>query len=124
MGGDAVVHEVQEDAAHIFDVNEVAGLVSVLVILAMTSEELHAACRLHLPKGVQHDRRHPGFVEFVGAVDVEEFESRPEVGLSFLGQGPLVEVVFRPAIGIEGLELGDHLVVVHVAQVATAVRRG
>ena len=29
MGGDAVVHEVQEDAAHIFDVNEVTGLVSV-----------------------------------------------------------------------------------------------
>ena len=124
MGRNAVVHEVEQHTAHVLDVDEVAGLVPVLIVFSVAAEQLHAARGLNLSERVQDHGGHAVLVEFVGAVHVEELEPRPEVRLPFLRQRPRVEVVFGSAVRIQGLEVGNDVVAVDVAQRAVAVGRG
>ena len=119
---DAVVHEVQQHAAHVFHVNEVPGLVAVREVGTVAAEKLHAARGFHLTVGVQDHRSHAAFVEFIGPVYVEELEAGPEVRLALLGEGPRVEVVLGPSVGVEGFKVTHNFVAVHVSLAAVAVR--
>ena len=101
----AVVHKVEKHAADIFDVNKVTGLMPVPILGSVASEQVHAPSFLDLPKGVQNDGCHARLVEFIGAVDIEKLEARPEIGGALLGECPGIKIVFRSSVGVEGLQL-------------------
>ena len=91
----------------------------------MRAEQLHGVCRLHLIEGVEDHTRHAAFVVFVGAEDVEEFQTRPEVGrVAFRGlsQCPAIEVVFGFTVGIQWGKGFHDAVIVGVPVLAAAVR--
>ena len=122
MRRNAVVHEVKQHAAHVLHVDEVSGLVAVGEVGAVAPEEFHAARGFHLAERVQDHRGHAALVKFVGPVDVEELEAGPEVGLAFLGEGPGVEVVLGPSVGVQRFQVLHDLVAVDVALAAVAIR--
>ena len=114
-------HQPVVDSDKVFDVDEVAALVAVGVFGVMAAEELHRAGLLDLVKGMPDHTGHAAFVVFVGAVNVEEFETVIMWWCGGLGQHPVVEVVFRAAVFVEWFQDFGEIVVVFVAVLTEAV---
>ena len=122
-----MVHEPVAYVDHIADVDEVAQLLTVSIIIAVAAEELHAARRPDLVERVEDDGSHAALVVFPRAVDVEEFEAGPEVGRVagfLLSKRPTVECLLALAIGVEWLQPIHCAVVVRIAMFAPTVGRG
>lgn len=104
--GVGVVAEKEGHGDGVFDVEKVAHLFAVLVVGMMTFEELDFAVVADLIEGFVDDGAHVAFVVFVGAVDVEVFQS-DDVFVDPGALGVEVEEVFGVAIHVEWPEIGD-----------------
>ena len=122
------VRWLQQEKAHfhhVLHIHEIAHLAAVGVVGVVRFEQHHRARLLNLVEGVHDDRGHAALVVLVGAIHVEKLQSGPEIGLFFLLQGPVVEVVFRVAVGVQRAVEGEQrLVGIGVAQGAVAVGGG
>ncbi len=102
-----MIHQEQADVQQVLDIDEIAHLLTVLEVGIVRAEQFHFSGFIYLVVGVKNHRRHAALVVFVGAIDIEKLQPRPEKRLFLLLQRPDIELVLRIAVGIQRLELRD-----------------
>lgn len=91
--GRLVLHEPYADACHVLHIDEVADLLTILVVGVMRAEEFYLALLLDLVEGMEDNRCHTALVVFIRAEDIEELKAGPEGWCTRLLQCPYIELV-------------------------------
>ncbi len=108
------------DVDAVFDINEIAHLPAVFVFFFIRFEKFDLAGFFDLMKGLENDAGHIAFVVFVGAEDIEKFDSSHSA-FELLAQYPQIEYLFGITVHIDGFESGDGFVAVCKSFCAVAI---
>ena len=107
----------------VFDIDEIALLLSVFIIRIMRLKELHLPCSSNLLIGMKDDRCHSGFMILIRAIDIKKFQTTPERRLLLLFQRPFIKIVFRMSIGVQWLQAVQYLMRIDIAFFSQSIGR-